>query len=189
MNTHYLKSFRLLPCLVMLAAQTAFMSAYAADTTENRGQLSASDYKFAKEAATGGLFEVNLGNMAAANSRNTAVQQFGQHMVKDHGQAGQNLQQIATQKGATLPSQLTSRQQKEVDRLAKLSGPEFDKAYVACMVRAHKADEKAFKKASEDAEDSDLKNFAATTLTMVQEHLKMAQDLENSIKGEVSVNN
>ena len=110
-------------------------------------------------------------------------------MVKDHGQAGQNLQKIATQKEATLPADLSSHQQREVDRLAKLSGPEFDKAYVSAMVKAHKADEKAFRKAADEVQDSDLKGFVAATLPMIQEHLKMAQNLDNSVKNEVSVNN
>ncbi|HUA64309.1 MAG TPA: DUF4142 domain-containing protein [Alphaproteobacteria bacterium] len=189
MKTYCVKKYSLLlPCLMMAVAQLAIVAAYADDSTDNRGQFSASDYKFAKEAARGGKFEVTLGNVAASNSRNASVQQFGQQMVKDHGRAGQKLQQIATSKNATLPDELSAKQQREVDRLSKLTGPEFDKAYVACMIKAHKADEKAFKKASEEADDPDLRNFAATTLTMVRDHLRMAQDLESSVKNEVSVN-
>jgi putative membrane protein len=188
MNTHYHKKFRILPCLAMILAQVAMASAYAADSDENQGQLSASDYKFAREAAGGGMLEVNLGNMAAANSKNSAVQQFGLRMAKDHGKAGQDLEQIVSRKGASLPSQLPAKQQKEVDHLAKLSGPEFDKAYMALMVHCHKSDEKAFKRASENVQDPDLRAFAATTLTIVQEHLKMAEDLDESTKHEVSRN-
>lgn len=180
--------FCLVPCVALLAAQIAVLSASAADATDNPGQLSAEDYKFAKEAACGGMFEVNLGNMALANSQNAAVKQFGQRMVTDHGKANQELEAIASRKGATLPTQLPAHKQKEVDRLAKLSGPAFDKAYVALMVKAHKEDEKAFKKASEEAQDPDVKNFASTTLTMVQEHLKMAEDLQENIKHELSLN-
>jgi putative membrane protein len=188
MKTNYHKTFRVLPCVALMIAQFALISTYAADTEENRGQLSASDYKFAKEAACGGMLEVNLGNMAASNSKNAAVQQFGQRMANDHGKAGQDLAQIASRKGATLPTQLTGKHQKEVDRLAKLSGPDFDRAYVSLMVKCHKADEKAFKQASEDVQDPDLKAFATTTLTMVQDHLKMAEDLNESIKHELSLN-
>jgi putative membrane protein len=187
MKTNHRK-LSVLPALAMLVAQMAFVTAQAADANENPGQLSAADYKFAKEAACGGMFEVQLGNMAASNSKNNQVQEFGLRMVKDHGKAGQDLTQIASNKGATLPSQLSSRQQREVDRLAKLSGPEFDKAYMSCMVKAHKADEKAFKKASEDVKDPDLKAFAANTLTIVQDHLKMAEDLEQSVKNQLSLN-
>jgi putative membrane protein len=180
-----LKQLLALPLAVLM---TQFATAvYAADANDNPGQLTASDYKFAKEAARGGMFEVNLGNVAQSNSKNTAVQQFGQQMVTDHGKAGQELEAIASRKGATLPAELTSHQQKEIDKLSKLTGPEFDKEYVSLMVKAHKMDERAFKKASEDVQDGDLKAFAANTLTVVQNHLKMAEDLEQTTKNEVSV--
>jgi putative membrane protein len=188
MKSNYCSKRRVLPWVALLVAQAVFVSAFAADTSENKGQLSSSDYRFAKEAARGGMFEVQLGNIAASNSRNASVQQFGQKMVADHGKAGQELSQIATRKGATLPSDLSAKEQREVDRLQKLNGAEFDKAYMASMVRAHKADEKAFKKASEEVQDPDLKAFAANTLMIVQSHLKMAEDLENSVKSELSQN-
>ncbi len=188
MNTNHNKKCRVLPGLVLLVAQMAFNSIYAADTKDNRGEFSVTDYKFVKAAACGGVLEVNLGNIAAANSHNIGVQKFGLLMVKDHGNAGQNLAQIASLKGASLPDHMTTIQQKEMDRLAQLSGPKFDKAYVAFMVKCHIADEKAFKQASEDAQDADLKTFAATTLTMVRGHLKMAESLDESIKHELSAN-
>ena len=90
-------------------------------------------------------------------------------MVTDHGKAGQALAQIASRKGAMLPAQPTAAQQKEISRLAKLSGYEFDKAYVALMVKDHKADAKEFKRASENVPDLDLKAFAASTLLIVEE--------------------
>ncbi len=170
----------------MMISQAALVGAYAADTDEIKGSFTAADYKFATEANRGGMFEVTLGKLTAANSSYNSVRQFGEQMVKDHGRAGQELAQIATRKGATLPSTLTARQQREIERLNKLSGPEFDKAYMALMVRAHKADEKAFMRASEEAQDPGLKTFAATTLTMVQEHLKMAEELDANLKHELS---
>jgi putative membrane protein len=58
---------------------------------------------------------------------------------------------------------------------------------MALMVRDHKADEKEFKRASEKVEDPELKAFAATTLTLVQDHLKMAEELAASLKHEVTM--
>jgi putative membrane protein len=168
----------------MVVAQLSVVSAYAADTNDNRGQFSGGDYKFAKAAACGGMLEVNLGTMAMANSSNAAVRQFGQHMVTDHGKAGQDLAQIASARGASLPTQLTARQQKEFDRLAALSGPEFDKAYVAFMVKCHKTDATEFRRASESLDDPDLRAFAGSALAMVEDHLKMARDMDEKLKGE-----
>ncbi len=187
MKTNYRNKWLVLSCLVLSFAPAALVSTFAADATENRGQLSAADYKFAKAAACGGMMEVNLGKVAADKSVNPAVRQFGQRMVTDHGKAGQDLAKIASSKGASLPAELTAGQQKETERLGKLSGPEFDKAYMALMVRDHKADEKEFKRASENTQDPELKAFATSTLTLVQDHLKMAEELSATLRHEVSM--
>jgi putative membrane protein len=187
MNTNYRNRCLVLSCLVLGFAQAAPVSVFAAEANEIRGQLSAADYKFAKAAASGGMMEVSLGKLAADKSLNPAVRQFGQRMVTDHGKVGQDLAKIASSKGASLPSEPTAVQQKETERLVKLTGPEFDKAYVTLMVRDHKADQKEFKRASEDTQDPELKAFAATTLTVIQDHLKIAEDLAESLKHEVSM--
>jgi putative membrane protein len=132
------------------------------------------------------MMEVSLGKVAADKAANPAVREFGQRMVTDHGKAGQDLAKIASSKGASLPSEPAAGQQKESEKLSKLSGSEFDRAYMALMVRDHKADEKEFKRASEKVEDPELKAFAATTLAVVQDHLKMAEDLAASLRHEVS---
>jgi putative membrane protein len=182
MKTNYRNVLFATACLALSMAPAALISTRASDNGETRGQFSAADYKFAKEAACGGMMEVSLGKVAAEKSANPAVQQFGQRMVTDHGKAGAELNQLASRRGASLPVALTASQQKEVDRLAKLSGSEFDKVYVPMMVRDHKADEKEFRRASEKVMDPDLKTFAASTLAVVQEHLRMAEELDASLR-------
>jgi len=162
---------------VGVIALMAALSICRADT-ESRGQFTSSDYKFAAAATKGGAFEVNLGKLAQDKSADDGVKQFGQHMVQDHGNAGKDLDLIVSKKGAMLSSEPTAHQQRELNKLSKLSGPEFDKAYASLMVRAHKADLKEFKNAAQYAEDADLKAFAAKTVPMIEDHLKMAQDLD-----------
>ncbi len=153
----------------------------ANDKTDNAGQLSASDYRFAKSAAMGGMMEVNLGKIAAQKSSNPAVQQFGQRMVTDHSKAGDQIKDIASKNGATLPDQITATEQKEVDRLNGLSGEEFDKEYVALMVHDHKKVLKEFQHAAKNTDNADLKQFAANTTPTIQEHLNMAEDLQKQL--------
>src|SRR3954469_2885274 len=96
----------MLLCACLLQASVAALS--AGDTTyrnENRGQFSASDYKFAREAALGGQMEVELGRIASQKGVNPSVQQFGQRMVTDHSKAGDKLKEIASKNGAMLPSE------------------------------------------------------------------------------------
>ena len=61
------------------------------------------------------------------------------------------------------------------------SGDDFDRAYMASQVRAHRDAVSLFQKESKSGKDAELKSFAATTLPALQEHLKMARDLKTSV--------
>lgn len=177
------KALSLLSLGAAVAAFCVFTTTTAAAADENRGQLDSKDYKFATEAVRANTEEITLGQLAAQKASSTAVQQFAQRMVQDHTKANQQLTQIVSQKGATLPATTTTGEERESDRLAKLSGADFDKAYMSRMVKDHKKDVKEFQKAANDAQDPDIKNFAATTLPTLQEHLQMAENTEASVKG------
>src|SRR5437773_7993569 len=145
---------------------------------DQHGQFTRKDYKFALEAAQGGLLEVKMGELAKQKGSHPTVQQFAQRMVIDHAKANDELQKIATQKGATIPTELTRREEAQLEHLQKLSGNDFDKAYADRMVKDHKKDIKEFQDAAKNCEDADLKNFASTTLPILQDHGKMAEQME-----------
>jgi putative membrane protein len=169
--------------LACALSQVAILAVSAADSTNNsHGSFSESDYHFAANAASGGTLEIALGKVAADKASDPAVKQFGQKMVDDHTKAGDALGKIASQKGATLPMELTAAQQKHIDKLSAMSGADFDKAYINMMVRAHKGMLKEFKHASENCDDNDLKMFAANTEPTVQEHLTAAEGLKTNEK-------
>jgi putative membrane protein len=66
-------------------------------------------------------------------------------------------------------------------KLEDKSGADFDKAYMDMMVKDHEKDVKEFEEASKDAEDSDLKAWAAKTLPTLQHHLEMAKDTKSKL--------
>jgi putative membrane protein len=134
------------------------------------------DQPFAKEAAIGGMAEVELGNLAKQNAANADVKQFGERMVTDHSKANEELKQWASQKNVTLPSELDAKHKALHDRLSKLNGEAFDKAYMHEMVTDHQKDVAAFRKESTSGKDADLKAWAGKTLPTLEDHLKMAQD-------------
>ena len=63
-----------------------------------------------------------------------------------------------------------------ITKLEGLNGAAFDHAYMADMVRDHKADVAEFKKESTRGKDPDVKSFASKTLPTLEEHLKMAME-------------
>ena len=154
----------------------------AENMAKNPGQLSSSDYKFACEAAHGGLFEVQAGNLAATKATDPQVKQFAQQMVTDHRQADSQLTAIASREGATLPTSLTKSESEKLQKLQGLSGKDFDEAYVKDMVSDHKKDLSAFRDEAKDADSPEIKTFAASTATVIQNHLNMIKGIEKTTK-------
>jgi putative membrane protein len=136
---------------------------------------------FVADAATGGMMEVELGNLAQQKAASQRVKDFGKMMVDDHTQANNNLKDIASRKNIDVPATATDDQKKDMDKLSKKSGEAFDKAYVNMMVDDHKKDIDAFKKASGDVGDNDIKNFITITLPTLQKHLDSIQAIKSKM--------
>ena len=123
-------------------------------------------------AAQGGTLEVRLGEIAKEKGARQDVKHFGAMMATDHGKAGEELKAVATKNGVTLPPDLDAKHKAIVDSLSKLSGAEFDKAYITEMVKDHEKDAIGFEDASKTAKNPDVKGFAAKTLPVIKSHLK-----------------
>jgi putative membrane protein len=128
------------------------------------------------------MAEVELGKLAAEKGSTDEVKKFGQRMVDDHSKAGDQLKQIASEKGITVPQQLSAKDRALKDRLSKLSGEDFDKAYMSDMVKDHTQDVADFQRESNAGTDSDIKDFAAKTLPTLQDHLRQAKEIAPSAR-------
>jgi putative membrane protein len=138
----------------------------------------AADATFMRTAAMDGMAEVEHGRLAAQNAMHDDVKQFAQRMVADHGKAGDELKGLASQKNVTLPTELDAKHKAMQDKLAKMKGADFDRAYMAHMVTAHQQAVALFEKEASGGKDAEMKAWAAKTLPTLQEHRKMA----NSVK-------
>jgi putative membrane protein len=93
------------------------------------------------------------------------------------------LKSIASQKNVTLPTQLDAKHQAMHDKLSKMKGDAFDRAYMRHMVTAHQQAVALFQKESTSGKDAETKAFAGKTLPTLQEHLKMARDANSKVAG------
>ncbi|HTX15807.1 MAG TPA: DUF4142 domain-containing protein [Candidatus Baltobacteraceae bacterium] len=139
------------------------------------------DADFARNAAEGGLAEVKLGELAQQKGASDAVKDFGKKMVEDHTQANDQLKQVASQQNMKLPTELNKHDQRVYDKLSQLSGAQFDRAYARDMVRDHKHDVAAFQEEAKGGQVHAVKDFAAQTLPTLQEHLKLAEQMQQQV--------
>lgn len=147
----------------------------AADATKEKNPTQS----FIKHAASGGLLEVKLGQLATERAKNPAVKQFAQRMVDDHSKANKELEAVAGQKGVQLSGKLNKKDQATFDKFADLKGEDFDREYIQCMLKDHEHDVAEFEKQARNATDQDVKTFAAKTLPTLREHLQMVRALAN----------
>lgn len=172
-------------CAALLILSSAALKAQDTDNqhmdTGTKKMMKSADSTFAMKAAQGGMAEVKLGQMAADKATNPDVKAFGQQMVDDHSKANDQLKGVAQSENMTLPTDVNAKQQAMYDKLSKLSGPAFDKAYVHDMVKDHEEDVKEFQKEANSGADPKIKDFANTTLPVLQGHLSKIKGIESNM--------
>lgn len=154
----------------LLAAVVSGIAVYA------EGKLTPADTTFVRKAAEGGMAEVKLGQLALEKASSKVVKEFGERMVKDHSKAGDDLKEVASKKGITLRDSLNATDKALYDRLSKLSGDDFDKAYMQAMIKDHEEDVAEFRRESQSAKDPDIRQFTSKTLPTLEEHLRLARN-------------
>jgi putative membrane protein len=140
-------------------------------------QQSMADQSFVKKALEGGAAEVELGQLAQQKSQSEDVKQFGQKMVQDHTQLGDQMKPIAQQLGVKEPKGPSKKDKELIAKLEALSGPQFDEAYIQAMVKDHKQDLKDFKDAAQTAQNPNVKQAAQQGAGVISQHLQMIQQI------------
>jgi putative membrane protein len=151
-------------------------------TTATVNNVNDSDKKFMTEAASGGMMEVEAGQLAAQSASSDRVKAFGNMMVQDHTNANNELKALASQKNVMLPDSMMAEHRDHITMLKKKTGKEFDKAYMSMMVTDHNEDVNKFQVNANNAADADLKGFASKTLPVLRKHLDSAKAINSNLK-------
>jgi putative membrane protein len=140
-----------------------------------------SDEQFVADTLRGNMAEVDLGRLAQEKAENAEVKKFGQRMVSDHGKALDSLKTLARQKSYDVPEELDAKHKAERDKLAKMSGGAFDRAFMQTMIENHRKTADKLRAHARSSADADVKAWAAKTLPTVEEHLKLAQNTNRAV--------
>jgi putative membrane protein len=158
--------------LVITLATLFSASAFATD-------VSMSDKRFLKHAAEAGSYEVEGSKLALKKSKDAEILKFAKMMTEDHSQASAKLKTLASTRKVELPKEPSLLQQAKLKYLETRDGVKFDKSYANHIgVAAHEQAVELFQDASEDADDPDIKKFAADTLPVLKKHLEEAKRID-----------
>jgi len=187
---------------------SAITVAQQSQSTTSRGssQISSQDRNFIETTAKDNQKEIEMGQLAEQKASNSMVKSFGQKLVSDHTMSQQELETIASKNGVSIVghtgtgntgvgntgnSRSTSSTSStstspgstdpEYQRLSRMSGSEFDRAFVMQMVQDHEKAVSMFQQQLNNTNDPQLKNYINMTLPVLRSHLDQARSLERSL--------
>jgi len=166
--------------LLTLPATLLFLfgvSGIRADDTKP-GEKPFDDNEFVQKAASGGMHEVALGKIATIKGGSAAVRSFGERMMKDHGKSNEELKTAAMAANITVPESMNEKHQKEVEAFKDYKGGDFDREYMKHMIADHEHDIALFMRASKEAKNPAIRDFATKTLPVIKDHLKEAKVIQ-----------
>ncbi len=148
-----------------------------------KGGLQGRDLRYFNDLAQANMAEVEAGKLAQNKAQSEEVKKFAQHMVEDHGQMLEEQQQMAKTKNVEVPKQPKKDSQAAMKKLEGMSGEKFDQAFMDQMVKDHEKSLKLAQDASKNAKDPQVKQAAEKATPKIQEHLKMARQIQGSAAG------
>jgi len=135
----------------------------------------ADDKRFLQETAMAELTEVEVSKLATQKASTEGVRQLAQKLTAENEQANQELRKLAETKAVQVADGLDSKHKARVDKLAKLEGTAFDKAYVKEISHETRDDATEFQSEAQGGTDPEVKSFATRVLPMVQAENKAAK--------------
>jgi predicted outer membrane protein len=159
-------------------ASGAGQTAAATGAAASGAKLTSADQKILKDMAMADMAEIEGGKMAQSKGQSSEVKAFGQQMIDDHTANLNEVKALASARGVTLPTEPDAKHKAMAAKLDKMSGADFDKAYMKqAGVQDHKTVHAKLKTASKKAKDAEVKALVDKTEPVVAQHLKSAQQM------------
>jgi putative membrane protein len=137
---------------------------------------------FAEKVAMGNKFEIASSEMAVRKAEDPRVRSFARHMIKDHSQAGRDFTAALMETNLTEPNGLPdARHAAILAELKAAQGRNFDRKYIQAQADAHDETVALFREYAAKDGSPALTRFARNTLPTLEEHQRMAHDLEDAV--------
>ena len=152
------------------AARAMDMPATMAFKTQLNSNL---DKLFIVHAYQGNLGEVKLGKLAEMRAKDPMVKMVAQTIVKEHGMANRDLLGHFKTLGVPVPKDAGIANAAIYEKMSKLSGSAFDKAYIAVQADAHEAAIVMYSHEVDAGKNATVKTYAANKLPGILGHTAM----------------
>jgi putative membrane protein len=148
-----------------------------------KSTLSDDDREFLEDAHASNIAEIRLSELALKITTNDEVKKLATKMIADHTAASEELKKLAAKKRFVPSPKIEDSQLRREEKMRNMSGSKFDDEYLATMDSDHRNAITVFGDAADDADDAEIKKFAASTLPTLHHHLGMVEAAQKAVKG------
>lgn len=159
------------------AAQNRQVPSTSAPVSPQTQVAHGEDAEFLLDALRSSKAEMQMGELAQQRSKNAAVQQFGEKLRADHAKAADEIETLLEPLNMNVPAEPSTEQQSHYAALAKLSGEEFDRAFVPLMVASHREAIAKYEAQTHANPNRQVSDLATKLLPVLREHLATAESL------------
>ena len=135
------------------------------------------DREFIRDIYSDHKLEIRLGRLAEERGRNKSVKEFGRRMVNDHTSLQKQWESMISNQGMNYESGMGPRHHDKVERLQKLSGRQFDRAYMTLVVQNHRDYLDSFRKEARRANSAPVRNHVNRAMPMLERHFRLAKQI------------
>ena len=148
---------------------------------EGSGQMGGS-VAFVRDAGNGGRFEVQSGRLALERSQHAGVRAYAGQTVKD---ADEMLDRVTfinnADAGAAMPDGVSADQQIMLNRLARLSGLDFDRLYMQSQIEVGGNLKQTFSEYGANGDSSTMRVYATKAVTDCDARLLHAHSITGAL--------
>jgi putative membrane protein len=138
------------------------------------------DKDFVRSLAESSATAAQLGKLAQDKGSSDAVKDYGKKMVEANSSTGQQLKQAADALNIQIASTPPKKAKKAEDKLTRLSGADFDRAYAKIAADEQKQTVKQLDREAKNGKVPALKDYASKRLASEQEFQKEAEQLASA---------
>lgn len=138
--------------------------------------------QFLDFAAHANQSEIQAGLAAEKKAQAPAVKAFARLMAVDHIAMESQLAAAASQEKVQLPSGPSESAKQQMEKLQSMSGSQFDSSFLSGQIKDHEQAIQRFQTEKSDAQNPTIKAVAIGALPILQQHLELAQMIEQSLK-------
>lgn len=148
--------------------------------SERNSSLNEADSKFIAQELADGMAEVKFAELAVSKTANPEVKELAQTLAKEHAKANDELRELAESNSLNLTPEISKPSEKNLQKMEKLSGAEFDESYLDYVISNHNSSIEKCERSAKGESNAELQVWVAEMIPAMKAHVARAEAIQQA---------